>query len=563
MADRQAACAASLTRSRADVGNFDAVGGELLAVLGGYESLIARTVSEEAAWAAGSPPRRPDTAALLTKMRACSDNLRRMLAAAVSGTELFPEGGQPEQPLPGTAVRCSAGTLAAAAAGNGGGGSSSDGSGDVRWWRCAAADVARNGDAPGPIAGGADGGVYLELSVPMGSVATAVVIDTFPDAATADPATSPHRTARDVVLPCGVTLANAQGDVPLTAAALADVISWPALLKKTPPEKFLSRPPVRFLFDLFQFCGARLREAAGGGVDVMPADVTGAAWDAVGATKESKVAFMDAALAWLAGAVGFAAPTTGAAMVAGADAPLTNTALQQLAVAMAWLKERGSAAGRPAPAARPPSARVAVVTSTDGAATWSAAAVHDLPSAGAVTVALNAASSSSSSGGVRAVRVYPLAPPAAAPTSVALRVSLRGLLDPKTTPDRAATTSGADGSEGTDGADRVTAVLDALHEISVVVMAAISFLAKAEDARRQRKQDEVRRHMLSLAQENVALEQKLSAEKQAAVSEKEALAERLAEALQELDHAHAQLGEMATLQVRTRLPRLHIVPPKN
>jgi hypothetical protein len=271
---------------------------------------------------------------------------------------------------------------------------------------------------------------------------------------------------------------------------------------------------------------------------------------------------MDAALAWLTGAVGVAAPTTGAAMVAGADAPLTNTALQQLAVAMAWLKERGSAAGRPAPAARPPSARVAVVTSTDSAATWSAAAVHDLPSAGAVTVALNAASSSSS-GGVRAVRVYPLAPPAAAPTSVALRVSLRGLLDPKTTPDRAATTSGAGGAEGTDGADRVTGVLDALHEISVVVMAAISFLAKAEDARRQRKQDEVRRHMLSLAQENVALEQKLSAEKQAAVSEKEALAERLAEALQELDHAHAQLGEMATLQVRASLPRLHLVPPTN
>ena len=64
--------------------------------------------------------------------------------------------------------------------------------------------------------------------------------------------------------------------------------------------------------------------------------------------------------------------------------------------------------------------------------------------------------------------------------------------------------------------------------------------------------------MQSLAQENVQLEQKLSAEKQAAVSEKEALAERLAEARQELDHARVQLGEMAALQAE--LLKLQVCP---
>lgn len=87
-------------------------------------------------------------------------------------------------------------------------------------------------------------------------------------------------------LPCGLSLSECSGDIETTTSALGDVLDWSALLKKNPPEKFLRRPPVRFLFDLFK----HLAELFPG---ALPPQIENADWAVVGATKESKTEFMD------------------------------------------------------------------------------------------------------------------------------------------------------------------------------------------------------------------------------------------------------------------------------
>jgi hypothetical protein len=64
-------------------------------------------------------------------------------------------------------------------------------------------------------------------------------------------------------------------------------MDWEVLLKKNPPDKFLRRPPVRFLFDVFQYVGTHV--ASG----LLPAMVGQAEWDTVSASKQNKVDFME------------------------------------------------------------------------------------------------------------------------------------------------------------------------------------------------------------------------------------------------------------------------------
>jgi hypothetical protein len=95
-----------------------------------------------------------------------------------------------------------------------------------------------------------------------------------------------------VVLPCGLTLATVEPRHELTSAALADVFDWTALIKSNAPEKFLKRPPVRFLFDMIKFIGANnpgfLEEA-----------LESADWAVVGADKNSKLDFMEKVCAFI------------------------------------------------------------------------------------------------------------------------------------------------------------------------------------------------------------------------------------------------------------------------
>lgn len=86
-------------------------------------------------------------------------------------------------------------------------------------------------------------------------------------------------TAADITLECGVNLSNCKGEIDLTAQSLGQVIKWPLLLKKTPPEKFLERPPVRFLFDLFVFCAVNSPA-------LFPSSILNADWAVVSASKQ-------------------------------------------------------------------------------------------------------------------------------------------------------------------------------------------------------------------------------------------------------------------------------------
>jgi hypothetical protein len=89
-----------------------------------------------------------------------------------------------------------------------------------------------------------------------------------------------------VELPCGISLASLEPRVELTSNALGDVIDWTILLKSSAPEKFLKRPPVRFLFDLIRYIG----DTNDGFLD---STLAFADWATVGVDKASKILFMD------------------------------------------------------------------------------------------------------------------------------------------------------------------------------------------------------------------------------------------------------------------------------
>jgi hypothetical protein len=89
-----------------------------------------------------------------------------------------------------------------------------------------------------------------------------------------------------VVLPCGLSLATVEPNYELTGIALGDVMQWTALIKSNLPEKFLKRPPVRFLFDLFKFIGTS-------NPGFLDSSMEAAEWATVGADKTGKLTFMD------------------------------------------------------------------------------------------------------------------------------------------------------------------------------------------------------------------------------------------------------------------------------
>ena len=70
------------------------------------------------------------------------------------------------------------------------------------------------------------------------------------------------------------------------------MLDWSTLLKKNPPEKFLKRPPVRFLFDLVKYVGEIVMTMTAGKSKFLPESLLQADWEVVSATKQSKIDFM-------------------------------------------------------------------------------------------------------------------------------------------------------------------------------------------------------------------------------------------------------------------------------
>jgi hypothetical protein len=90
-------------------------------------------------------------------------------------------------------------------------------------------------------------------------------------------------------LPCGMGMDDCDGSIEHTVDALSCLISWETLIKKSAPDKFLKRPPVRFLFDLVMLT------VDSAGLDVL-SDPEQRNWEVTSSSKTNKLAFMDAVI---------------------------------------------------------------------------------------------------------------------------------------------------------------------------------------------------------------------------------------------------------------------------
>lgn len=100
---------------------------------------------------------------------------------------------------------------------------------------------------------------------------------------------TPQSSHQKLCLPCGLGFDDCNGSIENTVKLLADVISWETLIKKNSPEKFLARPPVRFLFDLINY----VTRVSSLPVYQSPEETS---WETVGFSKDTKMAFVDKVL---------------------------------------------------------------------------------------------------------------------------------------------------------------------------------------------------------------------------------------------------------------------------
>jgi hypothetical protein len=139
-------------------------------------------------------------------------------------------------------------------------------------------------------AGGANCLPYMEITLPQPVHLATVTIQggIVPEGMQAQSARQEDTSSGGggkYVLPCGLGFDDCDGSVEHTVRLLGDVISWESLIKKNPPEKFLVRPPVRFLFDLICYV-VRISS-----LEVYQTKEE-TSWEVVSATKDSKMEFI-------------------------------------------------------------------------------------------------------------------------------------------------------------------------------------------------------------------------------------------------------------------------------
>ena len=134
----------------------------------------------------------------------------------------------------------------------------------------------------------------------------------------------------------GIGIEGVSEDMVQTKEMLAEIINWPTLLKSTPPEKLLGRPPVRFLFDLIKL----IRRTTGFGEEEEWAAVEWASLK----SKGDKINFMDSVISFGVEKslyVGEGNPAKGSDIVTGSESGNTNKMLQVLAIAAKEMMGRG------------------------------------------------------------------------------------------------------------------------------------------------------------------------------------------------------------------------------
>lgn len=292
----------------------------------------------------------------------------------------------------------------------------------------------------------------------------------------------PILSASNVTLDCGVNLSNCNGEIDLTAQSLGQVIKWPLLLKKTPPEKFLERPPVRFLFDLFVFCAVNTP-------DLFPKSILNADWAVVSSSKQEKILFMDSMLVFLSTYLGFKSPTMAVSIVAGIDVVLTNILLQHLAIAI-LIHQNTLVANN------------GIDKDNDDEMKTKVRSHENI-------LIINTGINDNGAG-------------INGNDSKICEVKNNGNMDRNVKEEN------------------MLEIFETLRSVTVLIIAAISYMASLDDTRKLRKQEEFKKQMDRLANEKIALEVRLSDEKKSSYTEKEGLAEELRMTLQ-------QLGKLQTM----------------
>eukprot|EP00605_Chrysophyceae_sp_TOSAG23-4_P001084 GSChrysophyteH1.ASY1.ANO1.1189.1 assembled CDS len=147
-----------------------------------------------------------------------------------------------------------------------------------------------------------------------------------------------QRHLSDVRLPSvEFNLLNLTGEPTDTASALSVVMEWSSLLKRQDPLKFLKRPPVRFLFDLFKHLATKVAvRMDDDGVEktLFPVQVRESTWEETSKDKASKIQYMRHCIQFIATCIGKpdSVITTASSIVTGSNSNLTNMLLQQTAI---------------------------------------------------------------------------------------------------------------------------------------------------------------------------------------------------------------------------------------
>ena len=139
------------------------------------------------------------------------------------------------------------------------------------------------------------------------------------------------KSPKSYIMPCGISFDTFNGDIDQTKLVIGDTINWELLLKNNPPEKFLTRPPVRFVFDFIQIVDSIFH--------IFPENIISVKWDLINESKQKKIDFIEDIIKFTSQSLMIAPATNASSVVTGSDPNKTNKFLQQIAF-LAFIKDK-------------------------------------------------------------------------------------------------------------------------------------------------------------------------------------------------------------------------------